>query len=693
MQRLSRLPDIRSFVVDHGEKGAACLAGVLILAALAATNWVPYGRPPETLLAQLADARAKLETEPWPAAEQSRFALTESRRPDAIVVSTLLAPVPLSHYLPSQPQLKRPGAGDRTLRLPDLEPVQQLIASHERVLLRLAPAVESTPAAPHDWEGSVGLAADRTNQSDEFRSRRGVVTTIPAPALPVESESLLRPAALRGRGYPYTAVRGVFDLRSTARAFQAATHRSNADALRQIVVRDFQLERQELVRQPDRWSDWEPVDVQVFRDVAAAADGFEPDVVSAQVTDSAITAPLLSRITGRWRILATHPRLTTFELSPGALERETAFLKALVAQADQQRKASAAATAEKGGFAPLIRDARQLQQQLLAGNSAGAAVSIRRPFGPPLGGLGGLQGPQPANPALEQLIRDVARELDPRAQDRQLREWVRARATADGELLLFRYFDFDVEPGTVYRYRVRLELLNPNYGRSLSAAAGEADVVRTRTLWTPWSEPTPPVPVAENTRYFLTGIDARRRGRTPLARMKVFQYDQELGTTVRDEIDVPFGQNIAGRAANAEQFDPAQATIRFAEYFFRSDDILVDALPDLAFLSDLHPDLALPPHSRGAAQLVESALVVNDRRDLIALDRVSQAAELAAAQHLLEQQTKLAEEMVRQPDPLDDSPGSTYDDLYGRLYGKPPSSGDAAQRRTGPNVLQRGRSR
>jgi hypothetical protein len=175
--------------------------------------------------------------------------------------------------------------------------------------------------------------------------------------------------------------------------------------------------------------------------------------------------------------------------------------------------------------------------------------------------------------------------------------------------------------------------------------------------------------------------------------MNVFQYDLDLGTTVRDEIDVPFGQNIAGRAPKAEQFDPAQGTIRFAEYFFRSDDILVDALPDLSFLSDVHPDLALPPHSRGAAQLVESALVVNDRRDLIALDRISQAAELAAAQHLLEQQAKFAAELVRQPDPLDGSMGSAYDDLYGRLYGPSPSSGEATQRPTGQNVLQRGRSR
>jgi hypothetical protein len=578
--------------------------------------------------------------------------------------------------------------------MPIPEPVQQLIASCERVLIRLAPVVEATHGdLLNDW-GPIDsdATAEPDDHPDEFRRRNRVemAATIPAAIRQPEFDDALRPVSVRGRGYPYAAVRGVFDLRASARAFQTAIHCSYADALRQVMILDFQLQRQELVRKPDRWSDWEPVDDQVFRDLAVAADGFEADVVSAQVTDSAITAPLLARITGQWRTLATHPRLAVFELSPEALERETAFLKSLVSQMDQQRKPATPLAVQKRGFTPFIRDARQLQQQFLTGSGAGSPTSRRSPRGPV---FGGMQGPQAVNPALETLVRDVARELDPRDQDRRLREWIRARATAEGELLLFRYFDFDVEAGTTYRYRVRLELLNPNYGRSLSAAGGQAEIVRTRTLLTPWSEPTPPVDVAENVQYFLTGIDTRRHGRSPLARMNVFQYDQDLGTTVQHEIDVAFGQNIAGKA-KSEQFDPAQGTIQVAEYFFRSDDILVDAVPDLAFLSDLHPDLALPPNSRGAAQLIESALVVNDRHDLIALDRLSQARDLATAQRALEWQAMLAETMVKgQADPLEGTASDTYRDLYDRLYGAPPSSNGDMERRAGPNVLQRGRPR
>ena len=34
-----------------------------------------------------------------------------------------------------------------------------------------------------------------------------------------------------------------------------------------------------------------------------------------------------------------------------------------------------------------------------------------------------------------------------------------------GRLLLFRYFDFSIEPGNAYRYRVKLKMRNPNYLR------------------------------------------------------------------------------------------------------------------------------------------------------------------------------------------------------------------------------------
>ena len=55
--------------------------------------------------------------------------------------------------------------------------------------------------------------------------------------------------------------------------------------------------------------------------------------------------------------------------------------------------------------------------------------------------------------------------------------------------LLFRYLDFDIEPGTYYRYRVRLKIANPLYDSQTTnpfLSAGE-------TRATPWSRPSPSV--------------------------------------------------------------------------------------------------------------------------------------------------------------------------------------------------------
>jgi hypothetical protein len=295
-----------------------------------------------------------------------------------------------------------------------------------------------------------------------------------------------------------------------------------------------------------------------------------------------------------------------------------------------------------------------------------------------------------AGSTLEQLIRDVARELDPKEQDRQLKDWVRRRATAEGELLLFRYFDFDVEPGATYRYRVRLVLRNPNYGRSLAAAGGQPEIVRTETLLTPWSAATPPVRVVDNVRYFLAGLQSGPARRTPLARLSMFQYDLDLGTTVQKEIDVPVGQQIAGRS-RADQFDPARGTVEVRDYLFRSDDVLIDALGDLLFAPADHPDLVLAPHSRGRAQIAETALVAGPDRELRTLDRESQAEELAtAARHLL-LQAEQAERMVRRA-PLAGETTGGLEELYEQMYGPPAGAGRGPQR-SGGNVMQRGGAR
>ena len=262
--------------------------------------------------------------------------------------------------------------------------------------------------------------------------------------------------------------------------------------------------------------------------------------------------------------------------------------------------------------------------------------------------------------------------MDPDNRDRELAEWIRRQADPQEHLLMFRYLDFDVDPGMTYRYRVRLEVRNPNYRKPLAAAGGLPHVIRGQTRLTPWSEPTPPATVDKLVRYFVTSIDQRRSRLYPRARLNLFQYDLELGTTVQQELDVMCGRAIGGVAAT-QQIDPVQQTIAQKRYPFHSDDILVDALADLRFRPQDHVGLRLAGGSRGDAGLVPYALVFTRDGRLKTIDAASQAADLALQTTYLNWQNALATDYRDPSRNQFESGDPNYDDIYRGLFGPPQS--------------------
>jgi hypothetical protein len=272
------------------------------------------------------------------------------------------------------------------------------------------------------------------------------------------------------------------------------------------------------------------------------------------------------------------------------------------------------------------------------------------------------------NKTIDQLVMELAKETeqaDSKEATDKLRKFITQRAAPEGDLLLFRYFDFDVEPGETYRYRVQLVLQNPNFGQPLAATGGVASVVLGEDRTTPWSEPTSPVTVDDTVKYFLTSVEPPKSLAYPDVRMNMFQYDQDVGTVVQQELNVSFGQNIGGKA-KTEQADPAKGTIEEVDYAFKSEDILIDALPDVRISRTEHPDLQLPPDSRGLAQVAEVAAVVTPRGQIQTVDPVTQKEALATAKKNKEYQDEQFE-MYRST--TDAAAGTGYDELYGDFGG------------------------
>jgi hypothetical protein len=363
------------------------------------------------------------------------------------------------------------------------------------------------------------------------------------------------------------------------------------------------------------------------------------------------------------------------------------------------------------GFSDMIFDTRSLQAGLMDAESAydmSEMYDMEEDYSAMMGaGYGGggygafgarRNVDRQTNPELEKFAKELAKQFpeDEQAAVDELQAWIVERATAEGELLLYRYLDFDVKPGCTYRYRVRLELENPNFGAPITAVGGVAHVREGETRFTPWSEPTQPVRVEETMKYFLTDVDQNRVSPFPDTEMKVFQWDTELGTVVHDQLTVQLGQEIGGRE-KVEQINAAKQTVEEEEYPFTSDDRLVDAIRDLEFVDTAeHPDLALPQGSLGAAHTVEYALVAQDERALVALDPRTQADELNRQEKYIEGQEKLFGDFRNRAAAGEMDPNSEEYDLMQQIYGSyqgemPEGYEDYGGGRRGRNSLRRGR--
>lgn len=98
------------------------------------------------------------------------------------------------------------------------------------------------------------------------------------------------------------------------------------------------------------------------------------------------------------------------------------------------------------------------------------------------------------------------------------------------EHLLFRFFDFTVQPGKHYRYRVKLVLANPNYGM-LPHFLEREGMEKVKTLDTEWSEPSPSVAVPLDSQ--VLAVSARAADGT--ATVMLVRFEEKDGAAAAEE--------------------------------------------------------------------------------------------------------------------------------------------------------------
>jgi len=108
------------------------------------------------------------------------------------------------------------------------------------------------------------------------------------------------------------------------------------------------------------------------------------------------------------------------------------------------------------------------------------------------------------------------------------------------EYLLFRFFDFTVEPGKKYRYRVKLWLVNPNYG--MDPRFLEDTTLSKLKYVEPekWSEPTNVVETPMDSEVLLLAVKApppTRVADEPSANLGIVQWVSKSGATVYEDFE------------------------------------------------------------------------------------------------------------------------------------------------------------
>ena len=107
---------------------------------------------------------------------------------------------------------------------------------------------------------------------------------------------------------------------------------------------------------------------------------------------------------------------------------------------------------------------------------------------------------------------------------------------------LLRYFDFDVEQGAKYRYRVSLVLKNPNFGVDGKYLARD-DLKNSEAIESPWSEPTDVITVPWDVRLLVQEVRQERSSPEPQAQIVVTAW-LKSGITAHQDFVIYRGQML-----------------------------------------------------------------------------------------------------------------------------------------------------
>lgn len=655
----------KELIITHAEKGVLGLAGLIVLIGLVTTSWGTYDKQPSEFDAAVTKGQKAFSASTWPKEREEEF---QAEDPGLQVVRLFDG---AQTYAYSTRWVLPLNKRKEKIKEPQLQRFESVYADAGKMVMEILPppAPETVAASttgtgskvdlptgvePPRIEGpriegprSTGAARGATNIAEIGEEPDGLdqaMLNMEMDGMPGKYGSGGGVVQKRGKakGARFAAIRAVFPLKKQVEQLKTALNLdSPGEAYQELVFWDFELERQTAVAGADPWSGpWEKVDIKYALDLLAQTD-FDVDVVDDRFREAVFSMPLPYRVTGSWarssvngRLLASHPRIKQVLTAEQQQEqdRRIAALVAADAKNQEQKKRTG------GGFKSVQHDTKTLAR------SANQNSSVMNAF---------MEMMQESDPNAEADASEAMQQglVNPYGSSGSFASqgaFGLARVTEISELLLFRFLDFSVVPGNAYRYKVRLVIQNPNFGREVS----ELDIPASREgefRTTEWSDPSTPALVEDETDFYIAKVDERRG-----ATIEVHEWMSETGSYVNgtfesvlpgDQIsrwreeDKRRGGYKKGTGVSTAVLRPYEETYDDEVIDFVTPNTLVDLGRTTLLNPEDHPELEVTP--KRVNLFLDEIVMINRFGELVQTDNISQETEYKNAAALIKSQEEV----------------------------------------------------
>lgn len=674
--------DYKQWIINHFEKVVFVVVVLLVMRAFMNAYWVPFDRTPTELTQMSKDAREQILGNEWPKSEKAKFPADKNIQTQVDQMQSKMDIAALGYnyttdmFWPLVPRKEK-------VREPNWFSPRSMLASADRVFVleidkeaaakrAAANAAVTEPEAKEEdnLPSSLRLRGGNRGQTGNSRGSQqiknnfgggdfqvalkgfGAYSREAEADLKKQRQSAAEPntpgagtrrgqpsfsSANKGKGRRFVSVRGIVPLLRQLESIAEASSLQSPGAARDLLeFNHSEIQRQTKLAGSDTWSEWEDIDIEnsMSAEVLRKSGGVDIDIVDPSVTNNVITMPLPLLASGLWDDYVSHPGVENMELSPEQLEEQMKLNELMLAELrrqfeEEKEEAEKNARPAKRGWFSMKTDTAKVREKTLENMSD--------------------------DEILTKLARGVYSDNAQKAEELK-RELVNRRLTPQDNIMLYRYIDFDVDPGSSYRYRVRIIYTNPNLERTLGEVVS-TDVIEGDYRETPWSDPTSEVVVPNDSNYFLTNV-TKKFGRT-LAVLDIFEWKPEFGTTVAAEMGVAVGQFIGG-SAKADVAKLNERTFGEEEVNLNTGDVLVDLAANSPIPINDHPDLKLVNPGQNGLKLNDQALVVNRHGNLEVLDPAARQSEYSRVKKMQEIQNR---EMARLNSGAGGGSGGRGDDL------------------------------